>query len=49
MKTYELTFVVNSPYEGRQTLLDIEGILHDGIEDCNLEYRLTPIKFKEED
>ena len=47
MKTYELTFAVNSPLEGKQTLLDIEGILQDAIKDSNLEYQLNPIKFKE--
>ena len=44
MKTYELTFAIESPNEEKETFLDIDGILQDAIRDCSLEYKATLIK-----
>ena len=48
VKTYELTFAVETPNGEKSTLLDIDGILQEAIKDCSLEYQVILIRFKEQ-
>ncbi len=47
MKTYELTFAIKSPNGEKETIFDIDGILHDAIKDCDLEYQVYLVNHKE--
>ena len=44
MKTYLLTFAVQSDESLKETALDIDGVVHDAIKDCALPYEANLIR-----
>tara|TARA_B100001250_G_C19687546_1_gene738749 strand:- start:73 stop:249 length:177 start_codon:yes stop_codon:yes gene_type:complete len=44
MKTYLLTFAVKSDESLEETALGIEGVVHDAIKDCALQYEANLIR-----
>ena len=47
MKTYLLTFAVQSDESLKETALDIDGVVHDAIKDCALPYEANLIRSTE--